>query len=588
MATVLFLTLMRLYFMGDLMDQHSIEYDSIRSLSVVFSLALIPPFILLFFIIIVKKIFFSKLTFFTNRIWRKSGYVLLGGVLFCWGFFSLQPEMNYLINLIQGVACLVIFSLTYYALNTFLKKREKKLFLRWLSILLLSAWGLFTVYLMFNSRDYLKSKISPDFLVDKQKPYNFVMLGIDGMEWHVVNKLMDMGELPNLSQFKHNSIYAPLRTFKPTTSPYIWNTICTGYNPELHQLRPSVIALPFNTIIKRNHAMPPDPFQMGMELFLPHTHSISHYPLSYWEILMRFRYSAAVIGTWELSPLNHHGLVNLGVNRYDTYNLDIMNLSGAYFCPELQDYVVSINVRQDQIPLEEWAYFTVSGEIPQGLFSKVVDYYKKEDSDIIRLSQFRIAYTTDRFRFALAKRTLPMLQPPFTMMLYLQGIDTICHFYMHLYRGETDDFEEEDLREIVQRYYCKVDEWIGEIMSIIPENTYVMIISDHGFDKDYNPYGIMTASHIFAPDGVFMMTGPGLEPGVLEKVHVLDITPTILDILGVPELITMQGRSAVLDSVYNLTLKDWESMQVKAVQSTDSRIQNREINKKLRQLGYIK
>ena len=173
-----------------------------------------------------------------------------------------------------------------------------------------------------------------------------------------------------------------------------------------------------------------------------------------------------------------------------------MNLSGSYFCPELQDYVVSINVRQDQIPLEEWAYFTVSGEIPQGLFSKVVDYYKKEDSDIIRLSQFRIAYTTDRFRFALAKRTLPMLQPPFTMMLYLQGIDTICHFYMHLYRGETDDFEEEDLREIVQRYYCKVDEWIGEIMSIIPENTYVMIISDHGFDKDYNPYGIMTASHI--------------------------------------------------------------------------------------------
>jgi predicted AlkP superfamily phosphohydrolase/phosphomutase len=66
----------------------------------------------------------------------------------------------------------------------------------------------------------------------------------------------------------------------------------------------------------------------------------------------------------------------------------------------------------------------------------------------------------------------------------------------------------------------------------------------HTFDNDTGPDD---ANH--AQDGVLLMAGPGIEPGPREGMHLLDVAPTVLDLLGLPIPATMRGRSLVAAGV---------------------------------------
>ncbi|MBL7190334.1 alkaline phosphatase family protein [bacterium] len=434
----------------------------------------------------------------------------------------------------------------------------------------------------------MKSQFSKVFKLKRNNEFNILVLGIDGLDWKITNKLADSGALPNLEILMSEGVSGPLHTIKPTVSPYIWNTIFTGYMPETHQLRPAVIALPYNTIIKRNNFGIFDPFQTLAVLSSPVNREINHYPLSLWEILKRLGYQTAVIGTWELYPLNRSGYVNVGVDIYPIRTHTKLDLSQEYFNDDLQEFADSINIFQDEIPAEEWSFFTVSGAIPNRLFDDNFDECGR-DLYLERISQFRQIYATDRFRFQLGKKVLSTLETPFCAMLYLQGIDITCHKYMHLYMDWNEYAGEEDLKMIVQKYYQKVDEWVGELVSIVPSNTIIFIVSDHGFDKNYlQLMNCTTGFHKYAPDGTFIIAGTSLNKYILNNAHVLDITPTILDLAGGPELISMEGRSILADSTFNIYYSDWYNMTVKSFEFGDPRIQNTDIGRKLKALGYIK
>jgi predicted AlkP superfamily phosphohydrolase/phosphomutase len=60
----------------------------------------------------------------------------------------------------------------------------------------------------------------------------------------------------------------------------------------------------------------------------------------------------------------------------------------------------------------------------------------------------------------------------------------------------------------------------------------------HTFENDTGPDD---ANH--AQDGLVIMAGPGIEPGRLENMHLLDVAPTVLDLLGHEVPAAMRGRS---------------------------------------------
>jgi len=60
----------------------------------------------------------------------------------------------------------------------------------------------------------------------------------------------------------------------------------------------------------------------------------------------------------------------------------------------------------------------------------------------------------------------------------------------------------------------------------------------HTFENDTGPDD---ANH--AQDGLLIMAGPGIEPGPVEGMRLLDVAPTVLELLGIPVPDAMRGRS---------------------------------------------
>jgi predicted AlkP superfamily phosphohydrolase/phosphomutase len=60
----------------------------------------------------------------------------------------------------------------------------------------------------------------------------------------------------------------------------------------------------------------------------------------------------------------------------------------------------------------------------------------------------------------------------------------------------------------------------------------------HTFENDTGPDD---ANH--AQDGILILAAPGVEPGPREGMHLLDVAPTVLDLLGLDAPASMRGRS---------------------------------------------
>jgi predicted AlkP superfamily phosphohydrolase/phosphomutase len=63
-----------------------------------------------------------------------------------------------------------------------------------------------------------------------------VVLGLDGMEPTITEKLMAEGKLPNLARLKKEGTYARLRTTTPAISPVAWSSFMTGSEPSKHNI----------------------------------------------------------------------------------------------------------------------------------------------------------------------------------------------------------------------------------------------------------------------------------------------------------------------------------------------------------------
>lgn len=61
-----------------------------------------------------------------------------------------------------------------------------------------------------------------------------IILGFDGLDPRLCERLMDAGGLPNLNRMRRSNGYQPLGTSIPPQSPVAWATFITGANPGVH------------------------------------------------------------------------------------------------------------------------------------------------------------------------------------------------------------------------------------------------------------------------------------------------------------------------------------------------------------------
>jgi predicted AlkP superfamily phosphohydrolase/phosphomutase len=63
-----------------------------------------------------------------------------------------------------------------------------------------------------------------------------LIIGIDGMDAHIVRQMMDEGRLPNFARLAADGGFSPLATSDPPQSPVAWSNFISGSDPGEHQL----------------------------------------------------------------------------------------------------------------------------------------------------------------------------------------------------------------------------------------------------------------------------------------------------------------------------------------------------------------
>ena len=76
------------------------------------------------------------------------------------------------------------------------------------------------------------------------KKGKILLIGIDGMDYKVTEKLIEDGKLPNFKKLAKTGSFKPLQTSYPPESPVAWTSISTGTNPGQHNMFDFIIRDP--------------------------------------------------------------------------------------------------------------------------------------------------------------------------------------------------------------------------------------------------------------------------------------------------------------------------------------------------------
>ncbi|MBD3334764.1 MAG: hypothetical protein GF355_04555 [Candidatus Eisenbacteria bacterium] len=61
-----------------------------------------------------------------------------------------------------------------------------------------------------------------------------LVVGVDGGSWDLIDPLLEQGRMPELARRMTGAARTDLRSLPSMFSPQVWNTIATGYRPEVH------------------------------------------------------------------------------------------------------------------------------------------------------------------------------------------------------------------------------------------------------------------------------------------------------------------------------------------------------------------
>lgn len=359
----------------------------------------------------------------------------------------------------------------------------------------------------------------------------FIVLGFDGIDRDVIDRLLAAGRLPNIRRMINEGVYGPLRSIQPSLSPLVWTTIATGMLPEKHGIMDYVAysesgaTFPVNSTCRRVPAL--------------------------WQMAGWGGIETGVVGwmaSWPAEPVN--GFMVTDRILYDDAKLENTNVANSRrrtWPPALAGRLRPL-IEQSRAELQREKDSFFGGPPPAG-------HAKSLDTFINALANF---YANRRIALHMLEQEAPAL-----LAVYFAATDTGSHEFMEYAaprRAGVDAAGVNAYGETVFRTYELMDETIGEFIDAAGGDYNIIIVSDHGFKSgDLRPWGSgsldgQTAMLWHRQTGVVMARGPDIPPGrEIAGASVADVTPTLLYALGLPQADDMDGR--VLTELFTDELK---------------------------------
>ncbi len=411
-----------------------------------------------------------------------------------------------------------------------------------------------------------------------------VLLGIDGADWNIIQPMMDAGRLPHLKRLVTEGARAHLESIHPMLSPLIWTSIVTGKTPDKHGI------LDF---FAENAAT-------GKKV--PVTSNLRRVK-ALWNILSDLDMETCFIdwlASWPAEPVN--GVLvsdRLAYHSFDP-SPEHYRESRKTYPEDLLGTLAPLVVRDRDVSYDEIRRFL---DIDRREFeTHVGGSYDPADP----IQNFRLIYaTTETYR----KVGLTLAGRPVRLYgIYFEILDAVSHLFVKHMEPPAPDVPAAEVRKFsraVEETYRYQDEILGELLQHWDRTqTTVIALSDHGFR--FGPLRLRGSSQIHgAADraaakwhrlhGFLVMRGPEIRAGVeLSRASVLDITPTVLYLLGLPVASDMDGRvlTEAVDPDHMmqnpvLRIPTYESRETLVLEAPIGSPDDERLRERLAALGYI-
>lgn len=411
---------------------------------------------------------------------------------------------------------------------------------------------------------------------EKPRP-RVLVLGVDAGEWDVLGPLLDQGKCPNFARMRDQGSSGKLRSLEPLTkSPIIWASIATGKVPMKHGVLDFFVKKREQERAKsRAAAAGADEAPVTSNLWRAR-------PI--WQILGGLGQTVGVVGwwtTWPAQPVN--GTLVSDYVQYDDGTWPSRNSRRTY-----PDSLLSMVERLRRKP-ESVSWVELFQFVPAIDTTKVTP----RQEELVR--DLRWIYAADMTFYRIGLELYRQKRPDF-FTVYFRGVDAVSHRYWDIdlpgsFSQPLTDAELEWLRHVIPNYYVFTDRLVGDFLKEAGKGTDVIVCSDHGYMG--GGQGVM--AHKL--DGMVFMMGPHVvKGGNISGATVLDITPTILAMYGLPTARDMDGRpieGGLLPGIAKRVARErrLETYETaRAGEQSEEPLRSpvdQELRERLRSLGYI-
>jgi tetratricopeptide (TPR) repeat protein len=349
-----------------------------------------------------------------------------------------------------------------------------------------------------------------------------LLIGWDGAGWNHCNPLLAAGQMPNLQRLIARGARGALRSVVPLLSPPAWTSVATGKRPYKHGV---------------HGLLEPDEQLGGARP----ASSESRTTKSFWNILNERGHTVHLIG-W---PASHPAEPTIGVTVTDRHAISRVEFGkpwpqpeGSVHPPELRPQLASLRLHPDQLDRETLAFFVPS-----------IDSLGMSGAS--RLSALKASLAATVTSHAAATWALENHAWDVAAICY-SGIEQLCHAYGRYAPSEAASTNAETanpLQSIIPAAYRFHDMMLGRLLQLAGDDATIILLSDHGHKLGAAlPRELAeepeNAELLHAPSGMCVISGPLVKTNAsIERASILDITPTLLTLLGLPHGADMDGRT---------------------------------------------
>jgi len=347
-----------------------------------------------------------------------------------------------------------------------------------------------------------------------------LLIGWDAADWKVARPLMDAGEMPNLKRLVERGASAAITTLQPSFSPMLWTSIATGKRPFRHGV---------------HGFAEPQPDGRGVQRIS----NLSRKCKALWNILGQSGLRSIVVGWWPSYPAEpiRGAMVS---DHFQRATPDFKLLPGLVEPASWGEQLAALRVNPEDLSADVLEFFV----------SRARELDQNRDPRLLQIA--RVACECANIQ---AAATFLMARESWDLCaVYFDAIDHFGHGFMKFNPPRRSEIGEEDFalyQHVVKSGYRLHDKMLGTLLDQAGDQTTVILLSDHGFHSDHLRPAFTPQVHAgpvseHRNNGIFVIAGPGIRKGAeLTGINLLDITPTVLGLFGLPIGSDMDGSPVI-------------------------------------------